>query len=102
MAAVPLVSAAAPGDPPTSRQIINESSERVLASGVWTSPDGAIVTYEASFFDVYTVVSAADMLRWVPGGAALLPDNRRGGFRQEKRGFGSGGDQVLINGKRDE
>jgi hypothetical protein len=42
------------------------------------------------------------MLRWVPGGAALLPDNRRRRrFGQpDKRGFGSGGDQVLINGKR--
>ncbi len=100
LGAVPLVSAADPGDPPTSTQTSSESSKRALATGVWTSPDGTVVTYEASFFEVYTVVSAADMLRWVPGGAALLPDDRRGRFQQEKRGFGSGGDQVLINGKR--
>ncbi len=101
LAALPLLSAAAPGDPPTSSQTSKESSKRALTSGVWTSPDGAVVTYEASFFEVYTVVSAADMLRWVPGGAALLPDNnRRRRGQPEKRGFGSGGDQVLINGKR--
>ena len=101
LGAVPLaaVAVAADGDPPTSSRIDSESSERVLAVGVWTSPDGATVTYEADFFEPYTVVSAADMLRWVPGGSALLPDNRRRG-QQEKRGFGSGGDQVLINGKR--
>ncbi|MCH8072121.1 MAG: TonB-dependent receptor [Proteobacteria bacterium] len=100
LAALPLLSAAAPGDPPTSSQISKESSKRALATGVWTSPDGAVVTYEASFFEVYTVVSAADMLRWVPGGAALLPDNQRRGRGPDKRGFGSGGDQILINGKR--
>jgi len=100
LAAVPLASAADSGDPPTSSRISSDSSERVLANGVWASPDGATVTYESEYFDTYTVVSAADMLRWVPGGAALLPDNRRRGGQQEKRGFGSGGDQVLINGKR--
>ncbi|MHC4711506.1 MAG: TonB-dependent receptor plug domain-containing protein, partial [Planctomycetota bacterium] len=94
------VSVAAPGDPPTTGRVTRESAERVLANGVWTSADGATVTYEADFFEPYTVVSAADMLRWVPGGAALLPDNRRRFGQPEKRGFGSGGDQVLINGKR--
>ncbi len=104
LCAAPLNSVADPGDPPTTKTPANkassESSERALAAGVWTSSDGAIVTYEAEFFDAYTVVNAADMLRWVPGGAALLPDNRRRRGRPEKRGFGSGGDQVLINGKR--
>ena len=100
LCAVPADSAADPGDPPTSSRVNNDSSERALATGVWTSPDGATVTYEASFFEPYSTVSAADMLRWVPGGAALLPDNRRRGRQQEKRGFGSGGDQILINGKR--
>ncbi len=100
LGAVPLASAADPADPPTSSRISSGSSERFLAVGVWTSQDGATVTYEADFFEPYTVVSAADMLRWVPGGAALLPDNRRRRGQQDKRGFGSGGDQVLINGKR--
>lgn len=71
----------------------------LVSEGVWTSADGATVTYEALFFEPYQAVTAADMLRWVPGGAALLSDNNRGG-QQDKRGFGSGGDQILINGKR--
>ncbi len=92
---------AAAADPPTTRPMVGKSSERALAPGVWTSPDGSTVVYEAAFFEPYTTVSAADMLRWVPGGAALLPDNRRRRRNeQEKRGFGSGGDQILINGKR--
>jgi hypothetical protein len=98
--ALPLAAVANAADPPTIRRSAGESSERALATGVWTSADGATVIYDASFFDVYTTVSAADMLRWVPGGAALMPDNRRRGNQQEKRGFGSGGDQILINGKR--
>ena len=77
LCAAPFVSVADPGDPPTSRSDPGESSERALAPGVWTSPDGATVTYEASFFEPYTTVSAADMLRWVPGGAAPLPATRR-------------------------
>ena len=100
LCAAPFVAVADAGDPPTSSLDSSQSSERALAAGVWTSPDGAIVTYEASFFEPYTTVSAADMLRWVPGGAALLPDNRRRRNQPEKRGFGSGGDQILINGKR--
>ena len=93
--------AAAAGDPPTTRQTGSESPERALSPGVWTSPDGTTVVYEALFFEAYTTVTAADMVRWVPGGAALLPDNRgRRRNEPEKRGFGSGGDQILINGKR--
>ena len=99
LCAAPAVAAA--GDPPTTHRTTDASSERALASGVWTSPDGATVVYEASFFEPYTTVSAADMLRWVPGGAAFVRDNRRRrNIRREQRGFGSGGDQVLINGKR--
>ena len=61
---VPLATVAADGDPPTSSRMSSESSERFLADGVWTSADGATGTYEASFFEAYTTVSAADMLRW--------------------------------------
>lgn len=70
------------------------------ADGVHTSEDGTTITYDARFFVPYQPVTAADMLRWVPGGAALLPEDRNNNFQQEKRGFGSGGDQILINGKR--
>jgi outer membrane receptor for ferrienterochelin and colicin len=78
-----------------------KNEENQIAAGVWTSEDGAKVTYEASFFEPYQIVNAADMLRWVPGGAELLPEQSpRQREENEKRGFGSAGDQILINGKR--
>lgn len=77
-----------------------ENAEPV--DGVSTSDDGATVTYYASFFQRYEPISAFDMLRWIPGTSDIIPAPRIGGGdngRQEC-GFGSGGDQVLIDGKR--
>lgn len=76
-----------------------------LAAGVSTSDDGATVTYHASFFDRYEPISALDMLRWIPGTSDIIPTRRfggggGGGGGGQERGFGSGGDQVLIDGKR--
>lgn len=82
------------------RDAAADATDDAINIGVWTSEDGAKVTYEADYFQDYQAVNAADMVRWVPGGAALLPDNNRGRNNQEKRGFGSDGDQILINGKR--
>jgi len=70
----------------------------IIAAGVWSSPDGSTVTYEASFFAPYQSVTAADMLRWVPGGAALIPNERETNNQQSKRGFGSGGCDVPMPG----
>ena len=89
--------AAAQADEPAPRQA---GARTELAAGVWTSADGSKVTYEASYFEAYQAVTATDLLRWVPGGAELIPDNRGRRDDEDKRGFGSGGDQVLINGKR--
>lgn len=75
-------------------------SEDKATAAVWTSADGSTVTYEAAYFAKYQAVTAADLLRWVPGGAELIPDSGRRNDDQQKRGFGSSGDQVLINGKR--
>lgn len=70
-------------------------------AAVWTSEDGSIVTYEALYFQKYQSVTVNDLLRWVPGGAELIPDSGGGNFSDDdKRGFGSSGDQILINGKR--
>jgi outer membrane receptor protein involved in Fe transport len=72
-----------------------------LADGVSTSDDGATITYDASFFDQYEPISALDMLRWIPGTSDIIPTRfGGGGGGGQERGFGSGGDQVLINGKR--
>lgn len=91
-----VTSAAAQGNPTEQP---SEAGSRAIAAGVWASADGRKVTYEASYFEPYQSVTAADMLRWVPGGAELIPSGPSGSST-EKRGFGSGGDQVLINGKR--
>ncbi len=71
-----------------------------VAPGVWSSADGSKITYEASYFEPYQTVTAADLLRWVPGGTRLVPDDRMRFDEEDKRGFGSGGDQILINGRR--
>jgi hypothetical protein len=80
----------------------SQDAETALADGVSTSDHGATVTYEASFFDQYEPISALDMLRWIPGTSDIIPAPRAGGGGEggQQRGFGSGGDQVLINGKR--
>jgi outer membrane receptor protein involved in Fe transport len=57
---------------------------------------GNMVVYDQSFFAGYSVNNAEDMLRLLPGVPAIL-DNRG---NQQDRGFGAGGSQVLIGGRR--
>ncbi|WP_169335554.1 TonB-dependent receptor plug domain-containing protein [Dasania marina] len=54
-----------------------------------------VVVYELSFFKKYNAVNAEDVLRRIPGVEKLLDAEQ-----EETRGIGSGGDQILINGKR--
>ncbi|MBL4603081.1 MAG: TonB-dependent receptor plug domain-containing protein, partial [Emcibacteraceae bacterium] len=73
--------------------------------GQSTSDDQSVVSYDKNYFVKYDPVTLLDMLQRVPGVQAILDRNRRSGGgtnsggRQE-RGFGSGGDQILINNKR--
>ena len=60
---------------------------------------GSIVVYDLSYFTAYGVSNVADMLRWIPGAAALVPRDGNAPSASA-RGFGSGGDQILIDGKR--
>lgn len=62
--------------------------------------ESSTVVYEAEYFARYNVISATDMLRRIPGASAILDARRGQGGGQEVRGFGSGGDQILINGER--
>ncbi len=64
------------------------------------STSGSTVIYERSFFDQYRPITALDMLRWIPGTADIVPQDGSGGGGNQQRGFGSGGDQILINGRR--
>ena len=68
--------------------------------------DASVITYNKDYFVKYDPVTLLDMLQRVPGVQTILDSNRRqggGGTNrggQQERGFGSGGDQILINNKR--
>lgn len=59
--------------------------------------DGSLQTYDQVFFAEYNVQTAEDMLRRLPGVSAILDE---AGALTQERGLGSGGDQILIDGKR--
>lgn len=71
------------------------------------SEDQAVVTYARDYFLKYEPVTLLDMLQRVPGAQAIIDKSRsqnnnnstNAGGKSE-RGFGSGGDQILINNKR--
>ncbi|MSO97491.1 MAG: hypothetical protein EXR11_04620 [Rhodospirillaceae bacterium] len=77
----------------------------INAPGVSVSDDGTRVIYGQEFFAQYGAVTAVDILKRIPGiqdvvklDNSLLPG---GNFQQnERRGFGSTGEQILINGER--
>lgn len=71
----------------------------VDAPGVVVTDSGNRVVYTAPYFSGYNVITARDMLERIPGIQELLDAGFEGGFGGQ-RGFGSSGDQVLINGKR--
>ncbi|WP_158213622.1 TonB-dependent receptor plug domain-containing protein [Sphingopyxis witflariensis] len=64
-----------------------------------TGGEGQVQIYPRSFFDPYKPQNAEDMLRRVPGVAAIL-DTATAGATTQARGLGSGGDQILIGGRR--
>lgn len=72
------------------------------AAGQSVSPDDpSTIIYGKDFFARYNVTTALDMLRRVPGISALLDAAINPGLGvTQVRGFGSGGDQILINRKR--
>ncbi len=79
----------------------------MAAQTVTSTEDASVVTYERDFFDQYAPVTLLDMLQRVPGVPEILNENRRqrgggggGANNRAERGFGSGGDQILIDGKR--
>ena len=65
------------------------------APGVQITDGGNRVIYTADYFSEYNVVNARDQILRIPGAQDLLS----GGGGQD-RGFGSGGEQILINGSR--
>jgi hypothetical protein len=80
-------------------QTSGDAGDQRPANGVVELEDGALTQYLPEYFAQYSAINARDMLRWVPGIGDLARDTQ-GMQTDDKRGFGSGGDQVLINGKR--
>ncbi len=60
-------------------------------------PDAAVVTYEKEFFEKYSPVTLLDILERIPGIQDILKQNND---NRNDRGFGSSGDQILLNSKR--
>lgn len=75
-------------------------STSALSQESTTDGNSSTVTYGKDYFNGFQPVTLQDMLRSVPGTAALLAtaDESMGGRRV--RGMGSSGDQILIDGKR--
>lgn len=71
-----------------------------LFGGPATAQDsgGSTQVYDRAYFERYDTVTAEDMVRRIPGTAPILDELDSNGPPQ--RGFGSSGDQVLLNGKR--
>ena len=60
------------------------------------SAESSTVTYGLDFIEQQSgLVSVADLILRIPGGAALLNQNRN-----HQRGFSNGNDRILINGRR--
>ena len=71
-----------------------------------TTSVAATVRYDKTYFESFSPVTLLDMLRAVPGVPEILNQNRQQARRAQfsggggQRGFGSAGDQILMDGKR--
>ena len=65
--------------------------------GVSVTDAGNRVIYTPEYFSQFNVVSASDQLDRIPGIQGIIDS---GDEDSEQRGFGSAGDQILINGRR--
>jgi hypothetical protein len=97
-AAATLVSVAAFGWPGAASLAFEPLNSPVAGEvGVSVTEDGKKIIYTSAFFQQFAPVTARDILRQIPGLTSL---SRRSGAGQERRGFGSNTDPVLINGRR--
>lgn len=75
-------------------------STTALAQESTTDGNSSTVTYNENYFVEFKPITLHDMLRSVPGTAALLAQADEELTGRRVRGFGSSGDQILIDGKR--
>ncbi|MDH3371758.1 MAG: TonB-dependent receptor [Gammaproteobacteria bacterium] len=62
--------------------------------------DPSTIVYGQAFFAQYNVTTAEDILRRIPGISAILDGDDGGASGGDRRGFGSDGDQILVNNRR--
>jgi len=62
--------------------------------------DGARVVYDEAYFSEFNALTAEDLLNRVPGIQDILRDAQSQTSTSAQRGFGSTGDQILIDGRR--
>lgn len=70
------------------------------AAGAPAQTAPTTVVYDQAFFGQYELSNAEDMLRRIPGVAAVLDPTTGGGAAANQRGLGAGAEQILIDGKR--
>ena len=75
-------------------------STTAMAQQSTTDGNSSTVTYQENYFTEFKPVTLHDMLRSVPGTAALLAKANEELAGRRVRGFGSSGDQILLDGKR--
>lgn len=75
-------------------------SSTAFAQESTSDGNSSTVTYNENYFVEFQPITLHDMLRSVPGTAALLARADEELTGRRVRGFGSDGDQILIDGKR--
>ena len=62
------------------------------------------IVYDQTYFQKFNITNAADAIKRIPGVENLssgnASENYEPGGNNKKRGFGSSGTQILINGER--
>jgi len=68
------------------------------------SQENSKIIYDQAYFRQYNITNAADAIKRIPGVENLssgnYSENYEPGSNNKKRGFGSSGTQILINGER--
>ena len=68
------------------------------------SQENSKIIYDQAYFRQYNITNAADVIKRIPGVENLssgnYSENYEPGSNNKKRGFGSSGAQILINGER--
>ncbi|MBM3515295.1 MAG: hypothetical protein FJX59_16505, partial [Alphaproteobacteria bacterium] len=74
------------------------------AQDLGVTQSGNVTTYDSAYFRPFNPITAEDMLNRIPGIQDLFEEGGigpgRSADKDDKRGFGSEGDQILFNGRR--